>query len=165
MNENVSACRSIFQDVARFRAQLFDRLISPHGLTMSQARVLLHLLQEDALTQSDLARRMDVGTVTIGGLVDRLEARGLVERRADAKDRRAKRVCLTDTARPLEEAMDACSAMVDEVSFQGLPVADIDALMSGLQAARKNLLSMLESPDLKLLDGTGWISNAKTGDK
>ena len=68
----------IFHDIGRFRAQLFDRLIAPHGLTMSQAWVLAHLFVEDKLTQTEIARRMEMGTVTVGGLVDRLEAADLV---------------------------------------------------------------------------------------
>lgn len=143
MDDTLAACKSVFQDIARFRGLLFDRLIAPHGLTMSQARVLLHLLSEDKLTQSDIARRMDVGTVTVGGLVDRLEARGLVERRIDPVDRRAKRVCLTDEARPLEKVMDACSAEVDGASFKGLPEASIQSLLVSLQDVRKNLLDTL----------------------
>lgn len=143
MDDTLSACKSIFQDIARFRGQLFDRLIAPHGLTMSQARVLLHLLIEDELTQSDLARRMDVGTVTVGGLVDRLEVRGLVERRSDPVDRRAKRVCLTEAARPLEKIMDECSTQVDGASFRGLPDTSIHALLENLQEVRKNLLETL----------------------
>ncbi|CTQ76056.1 Salmolysin [Roseibium alexandrii] len=143
MDATLAACKSIFQDIARFRGLLFDRLIAPYGLTMSQARVLLHLLAEDKLTQSDIARRIDVGTVTVGGLVDRLEARGLVERRADPVDRRAKRVCLTDEARPLEKIMDACSAEVDGASFKGLPETSIHVLLSNLQAVRQNLLETL----------------------
>lgn len=145
MNDTLFACKSIFQDIARFRGQLFDRLIAPYGLTMAQARVLLHLLIEDELTQSDIARRMDVGTVTVGGLIDRLEARGLVERRVDALDRRAKRVCLTDKARPLEKIMDECSAQVDGASFRGLSMSNIESLLCDLQAIRKNLLNTLNA--------------------
>ena len=38
---------------------------------------------------------MDVGKVTLGGLIDRLEAGGIVARQADPQDRRAKRVVIT----------------------------------------------------------------------
>jgi len=143
MEDTSWACKSIFQDIARFRGLLFDRLIAPHGLTMSQARVLLHLLADDALTQSELARRMDVGTVTVGGLVDRLEARGLVERRTDETDRRAKRVCLTEKARPLEGVMDACSTQVDGASFVGFGDPAVWRLLEDLQAVRGNLVLAL----------------------
>lgn len=130
----------VFQEIARFRALLFDRLIAPHGLTMSQAWVLVHLFKEDGLTQREIAARMEIGTVALSGLVDRLEARGLVERRADPADRRAKRVCLLPAAKPLGRAMNQCNADVDAVAFAGLADEDVDTLLSLLERVRGNLL-------------------------
>ncbi len=46
--------------------------------------------------QVDLARLLEVGKVTVGGLIDRLEAAGQVERRGDTNDRRAKRIFITE---------------------------------------------------------------------
>jgi len=40
----------IFQDIARFRAIIFDNLLKPHDLTMSQGWVLVHLLRENGMT-------------------------------------------------------------------------------------------------------------------
>jgi DNA-binding MarR family transcriptional regulator len=134
----------VFHDVGRFRAQLFDRLIAPHGLTMSQAWVLAHLFEDDELSQTEIARRMQVGTVTVGGLVDRLEAAGLVERRSEPTDRRAKRVCLTDAARPLGRVMNKCANQVNEAAFAGLPADVIDQMMINLDAVRTNLLKALQ---------------------
>lgn len=152
MRDAETSCRSVFQDIARFRGQLFDRLIAPYGLTISQATVLLHLLSEDGLTQSDLARRMDVGTVTIGGLVDRLEARGLVARHPDARDRRAKRVYLTSDAHPLETVMAACSCEVNSLAFKGLSAKQVDALMDILKTVRQNLVETLQETTELLAD-------------
>ena len=51
--------------------------------------------------QTELAALLDVGKVTLGGLVDRLESSKLVERRPDPADRRAKRIHLTAAAQRL----------------------------------------------------------------
>lgn len=58
---------------------------------------LLNLLPEspEGLTQSELSRELLTHRSNITGLVDRLEARGLVRRQAQADDRRAWRVVLT----------------------------------------------------------------------
>ena len=137
----------IFHDIGRFRAQLFDRLIAPHGLTMSQAWVLAHLFVEDKLTQTEIARRMEMGTVTVGGLVDRLEAAGLVERHSEPTDRRAKRVWLTKAARPLGRVMDRCANEVNEAAFAGLPDQVVSEMMENLGKMRNNLLHALQ-PEL-----------------
>ena len=42
----------VFQDIARFRAILFDAMLKPHDMTMSQGWVLVHLVRENGLRQS-----------------------------------------------------------------------------------------------------------------
>jgi len=135
----------IFSDIARFRARLFDSLLAPHGLTTSQAWVLAQLFVEDNLPQKELARRMDVGTVTVGGLIDRLEARGFVERKVDPEDRRVKRVLLKDAARPIGRIMSDCGREVNNITFTNMPPEEAQRMMDNLVTIRKNLLGALDS--------------------
>lgn len=140
----------IFSDIARFRARLFDRMLAPHGLTTSQAWVLAQLFVEDNLPQKEIARRMDVGTVTVGGLIERLEARGLVERIVDAQDRRIKRVVLKEAARPIGRIMTACGIEINQATFAGLDGKTAQHLMDNLLGVRKALLEALDQgADLK----------------
>ncbi|WDV56689.1 MarR family transcriptional regulator [Streptomyces coeruleorubidus] len=69
-----------------------------HGLTMTQAKMLI-LLRRQPLPMRALAGRLACDASNITGLVDRLEARGLVSRRADAADRRIKNVVATEEGR------------------------------------------------------------------
>ncbi len=140
----------VFSDIARFRARLFDRLMSPHGLTTSQAWVLAQLFVEDNLPQNEIARRMGVGTVTVGGLVERLEARGLVERCVDAEDRRVKRVLLKEAAIPIGRILAACGVEVNKLAFAGMSDDVAQQAMDALVEVRQNLLDALEDDqDLK----------------
>ncbi len=139
----------VFSDIARFRARLFDRLLAPHGLTTSQAWVLAQLFVEDNLPQKEIARRMDVGTVTVGGLIDRLEARGFVERKVDPEDRRVKRVLLKDAAKPIGRIMSESGQQVNQASFAGFSPGDAQKMMDGLLQVRANLLEVLDD-DAKL---------------
>jgi DNA-binding MarR family transcriptional regulator len=84
-------------DVSRLRRTVFDKTLRPMGVTRSQWWVLANLSRHDGkgMMQTELARVMDVGKVTLGGLIDRLETAGLVKREADPQDRRAKRVVMT----------------------------------------------------------------------
>lgn len=146
----------IFSDIARFRARLFDRMLAPHGLTTSQAWVLAQLFVEDNLPQKEIARRMDVGTVTVGGLVERLEARGLVGRSVDENDRRIKRVKLKEAARPFGRIMTACGIQVNETAFTGFEDEIAQQMMEGLLAIRNNLLNALEE-DMTLKNATDIV--------
>ena len=77
----------LIHDVSRLRRVVVDRALKPLGITRSQWWVLAFLSRRDGMTQTALAADLD--------LLDRMEAAGFVERRADASDGRARRVYLT----------------------------------------------------------------------
>src|SRR3546814_4085928 len=85
----------LLHDVWRLRGVVVDRALKPLGITRSQWWVLAFLSRRDGMTQTALASDLDLTKVAIGGLLDRMEASGFVERRADASDGRARRVYLT----------------------------------------------------------------------
>ena len=133
----------LFQDIARFRAILFDSLLKPHDMTMSQGWVLVHLLREDGLRQSELAERLEVATVTTSKLIDRLEARGYVQRRTDPEDRRSNRVFATPQAREIVKIMVQTVTEVDRVANQGIDTAELEATRGVLNRMRANLRDAL----------------------
>lgn len=134
----------VIQDIARFRTQVYDRLIGPHGLTTSQAAVLSTLFRKNEQIQSELAATLKIGTVTLGGLVDRLEIAGLVERRPVAGDRRAKCICLTPAAYSLGRVMDKCAKQLREQTFAGMSDAEVQTYTEMSAQIRENLLSTLK---------------------
>jgi DNA-binding MarR family transcriptional regulator len=68
----------------------------PLDLTVQQLRVLNLVASEPGLSSQDLARQLAVSPPTASGLVDRLEEKGVLERRRDPDDRRLRRLYLTD---------------------------------------------------------------------
>lgn len=84
---------------------------------------LLNLLTDpgDGLTQSELSRELLTHRSNITGLVDRLEARGLVARREEAGDRRAWRVVLTAAGRRLMEDVLPHYFRAAERVWEGIP--------------------------------------------
>ncbi|WP_319826601.1 MarR family transcriptional regulator [Thalassovita sp.] len=129
----------LYQDIARFRAIMFDYFLKPHDMTMSQGWVLVHLLRENGLRQSDLADRLEVATVTTSKLIDRLEARGYVERRSDPSDRRSNRVFATDQAKAIVKIMTKTIGEVDKIANQGIDPADLKVTRDVLDKMRQNL--------------------------
>jgi MarR family transcriptional regulator, transcriptional regulator for hemolysin len=133
----------VFQDIARFRAILFDALLKPRDMTMSQGWVLVHLVRENGLRQSDLADRLEVATVTTSKLIDRLEARGFVERRSDPEDRRSNRVYATAKAKSLVKVMTRTIFEVDEIANRGIDAAELETTLKVLRQMRTNLRTAL----------------------
>lgn len=79
---------------SRINAELGSRLRSL-GLSTPQCDVLTTLTEREGVSQQELAERLYVTKGNISGLVDRLVAGGLVERRAIAGDRRSHAIYLT----------------------------------------------------------------------
>lgn len=129
----------LFSDIARFRGIIFENLMKPHGLTHAQAYVLNQLFLEDGLTQTELAARMHVGTVTVSGLVDRLEARGWVRRSEDQRDRRAKKVWLSDSAGELLKHMVREFTNLNDIALDGLTEDEVTEMTRMLRKVRSNL--------------------------
>ncbi|WP_189882944.1 MarR family winged helix-turn-helix transcriptional regulator [Streptomyces xantholiticus] len=94
--------------VARYHAE-YEQAAAEHALTGAQARVL-GLLSMEPIPMRRMAQKLKCEPSNVTGIVDRLEARGLVERRPDPSDRRVKLAAATQegrsTARRLRESLD-----------------------------------------------------------
>ena len=129
-------------DITRLMTTQYNRLMKPAGLTRSQWRVIIHLHRQDGLTQSELATLLTVGKVSIGGLIDRLEHSGWIERRTDEKDRRSNRVFLTDKGHEVDKDMVTAGVKLAKQTLNNLTDDERVQLNSLLSAVRNNLLEL-----------------------
>ncbi|MFJ4977236.1 MarR family winged helix-turn-helix transcriptional regulator [Streptomyces coeruleorubidus] len=120
--------------VARFH-QDYEEAAAEHALTGAQAR-LLSLLCLEPLPMRRLAQRLKCEPSNVTGIVDRLEARGLVERRPDPADRRVKVAAATSEGRRVARSLR------DSLRFAREPLA---GLSEGERVALRDALrGMLE---------------------
>lgn len=140
----------LVHDVSRMRRTVMDQMLRPYGITRSQWSVLSMLSRggNDGMMQVDLARLMDVGKVTVGGLIDRLEATGHVERRSDASDRRAKRVFITEQGFRVIRLMIAVSNKINRRLLKGLTPAEIATTEKALIQVKLNLKDIAADSEL-----------------
>jgi DNA-binding MarR family transcriptional regulator len=86
-------------------------------MTRAQWVILVRVEGQPGLSQKELAEVMEVEPITVARLIDRMERRGIVERRPDPKDRRVWRVHLRPAAEPLlEELNEARTALARMVT-------------------------------------------------
>jgi len=131
----------LMTDVARlFRAE-FDRRVGEAGigLTPGEGRTLTHAARAGVVRQTVLAERMGIEAMTLSGFLDRLEARGLIERRPDPTDRRAKLVALTDEADGVLERVQTVAATLREDVSQVVSAGDWAILNASLRTIRDRL--------------------------
>jgi len=133
-------------DLARLFRQGFERSVAAEGLdlTAGEARTLLYARRSGDVRQCALAERMLVEPMTLSRFLERLEARGLVRRVPDPKDRRAKLVAVTPAAKPLVERIEALASEVRAKAARGLSPREVEALRSALQGMRGNLSETAE---------------------
>ncbi|RFU82949.1 MarR family transcriptional regulator [Streptomyces triticagri] len=123
--------------VARYYEE-YEQAAAQHALTGAQARVL-GLLSLAPMRMREIAHELKCEPSNVTGIVDRLESRGLVERRADPADRRVKRAAVTavgaETAAELRDGLD----------FAREPLA---TLSREERVVLRDLLARMLSPDV-----------------
>lgn len=135
----------LIHDASRLRRTVLDQRLKPLGITRSQWWVLSQVDRDDSgqgFSQIELARLLDVGKVTLGGLIDRLEKNGLVARLADPDDRRAKRIQLSRKGKKLLQRIEQIGIEVNREIMQGITAQEEEQLIAILSRMKHNLKAM-----------------------
>ena len=135
----------MISDVGRLLRTYADQRARLNGMTRAQWAVLLQLERREGLKQSELAEALDIQPITLTRLVDRLCANGLIERRADPNDRRAKHLYLTPAARPLIDRILDHVEDVAQTVLDGIEAKDVELMLGRLGLARENLRRAIEN--------------------
>jgi MarR family transcriptional regulator for hemolysin len=131
-------------DVARLLRTFADHAAGRFGMTRAKWAVLARLDRFEGLKQAELAEMLDLQPISLTRLLDGLAENGLIERRPDPDDRRAKRLFLTPAARPLLERLTALGEDLMETALAGLEPSDIEALLGRLTGVKENLRKAIQ---------------------
>ncbi|WDR05930.1 MarR family transcriptional regulator [Devosia rhodophyticola] len=125
--------------VAKQFRRAFEMHAKRHDLTLPQWRVLAQLAASGGLTQATLSSLVETDPMTVSGVLDRLETRGLVVRTADANDSRAKIASAAPSALKLIEELKVLAVSVSEDAFAGVSESERTLLVSALTKVSQNL--------------------------
>jgi MarR family transcriptional regulator, transcriptional regulator for hemolysin len=134
----------IVNDVARLLRTYADHKAAQFGTTRAQWSVLFRLDRAEGLNQSELADMLDLQPITLTRLLDKLSDSGLIERRPDPDDRRAKRLFLTPAARPLLEHLGSLGEEIMTAVLQGLQPQAVEQMIGQLGVVRDNLRTLTQ---------------------
>ena len=126
-------------DLQRAVRAYADQRAARYGITRAQWAVLVKLHREEGLQQAKLAKLLDIQPITLTRLIDRLCTSGLVERRADANDRRANCLYLTPAARPLMVKLRSLRDEINQTALSPLKPAEADRLLAQLDLIKENV--------------------------
>lgn len=134
----------MLNDVARLLRTYADYKAAQFGITRAQWVVLVRVDRSEGLNQSELAETLDLQPITLTRLLDKLGESGLVERRPDPTDRRAKRLFLTAAARPLLERLAVLGEETMAGALDGIEPGAVEGMVSKLAVVKDNLRRLIQ---------------------
>lgn len=129
----------LIHEVARLMKRRFEEEAKTHGITLPQWRALAQIALNECVSQKAIATSIDADPMTISGILDRLEKRGLIERFADPSDSRAKLAQLTPAGHQLFADARAVGLAMYEQALEGVPSEQRDSVIAALTRMRDNL--------------------------
>jgi MarR family transcriptional regulator, organic hydroperoxide resistance regulator len=116
-----------------------DAALGELGLHVGQEAVLFMLWEQDGVTQTEIAQRLDVSAPTVTKMLRGMAISGVVRREADPEDARVSRVYLTDRGQALREPVCAIWHEVEAEMTRGISEAEQLLLRRLLAQMRDNL--------------------------
>jgi MarR family transcriptional regulator, transcriptional regulator for hemolysin len=139
----------VISDVARLIRTAFDRRVRELGITRAQWLLLTRLHRNPGVSQSELADLMEVERASAGRMIDRMEANGWVERRAQNGDRRVKQVYLTEEAERVHRRIWRVAEETVDNALSGLSASEAAQLIKLLGRVKVTLVEDAEREAVK----------------
>lgn len=130
---------STLMATARAVRDAYDTRFAPLGLNLTQASMLAYVREFGPVTQTKIADHLRLGRAAIGATIDRLQERGLLERQADAEDRRVWRVILSAEGVVTAERIKAVDEVLRAELRDGITRPERQALAALLTRLQQNL--------------------------
>lgn len=133
-------------------------LDSPFSLT--EARILYEIAHGDGLTASQIAERLDLDAGYLSRTLNRLDKRGLVTRKTNAKDGRSSHLRLTAAGRKAFEPLNRRSASMASAMLEDLPIPAQARVIESMQTIERLLSGDMErkiSIRTHLPGDLGWM--------
>ena len=129
----------LVHEVARLYRRRFEDEARTHGITLPQWRALAVIQKYAGISQVAMAEKIDTDPMTISGILDRLDKRGLIERFPDPNDSRSKLARLTPEGEVLVRTARNVGDDLQAASLDGLSAEDRRVLSAHLIRIRDNL--------------------------
>ena len=132
----------LLNDVTLLFRKHFDRRAVKFGLTRAQWRATKMLYHREGLRQTELAEWLEMEPIAVGRVIDRLQAAGFVERRADPRDRRAWRLYITEQARVIVGDMELIARDLRKDATRGVDSDELYQAMGVINRIKDNLQAL-----------------------
>ena len=131
-------------DVGRLLRTVFERRVRSLGLTRAQWVVIARVHRHPGLSQTEIADLLEIEKATAGRLIDRMEGKGWLERRADPNDRRINRLHLTQEAERLHALIWPIAESTVDAALRDLSTSECRTLSKLMRRVKQQLLQLVE---------------------
>ena len=132
----------LLKDTSRRYTRRFEERAQAFSLTLPQCRALLHLENNEGVSQKRLSELTELDPMALVRILDRMEADGWVQRRFDPADRRAHTLWLTPKSKPVLEHIAQVIAETRAETLHGLSNEERAKLIELLERVHTNLSSL-----------------------
>lgn len=132
----------LMSQIRHLSGRISERLYKESGVDIfngAQGRILYVLWEHGQLTITELGRLTSLAKTTLTGMLDRMEAGGLVKRIPDKKNRRQIFIAVTAKAKGYRDKYDWLSGRMSEIFYTGFSGEEITAFEDQLRRILKNL--------------------------
>jgi MarR family transcriptional regulator, transcriptional regulator for hemolysin len=136
----------LLKEVSRRYVNRFEVRAAEIPLNLAQAKALVRLEKNEGVSQARLAELAEVDPMTMVRILDRMEAEGLLERRPDPADRRARCLYLTAKAKPILNEIWRLSDEIRAEIFAGVSKEEREQFMGVLERLYANTSQLEGKP-------------------
>lgn len=122
---------------AQTGSRFWSQKVAALNVTATQAMVLRFLFDRDEVNSSELGSRTELDSATLTGILDRLEAAGIIERRPNPTDRRAIHIHLTEKGREAAKEISRLMGLANAEFLGGLNSSEEKELRRLLDKVRE----------------------------
>ncbi len=143
-NEKEMSIITVINQITHMEMRSASQLFKKYDLKPWQAGILFTLHHNSGLSQRELAKKMRLTPPTITSGIQKMEKKGLIERRMDEQDQRIMRLYLTEQAESCVEQTQGVVRQMEEMLIQGFTLEEKILLKRFLLQMRDNLKQEME---------------------
>ena len=129
----------LLREVSRRYALRFEQHAQAVSMKLQPCKALVYLQRNEGVSQTKLAELSSIEPMAMVRILDQMESEGLVERRPDPNDRRARLLYLTAKSKPTLDELWRISDLTRGETFTGISKSERDIFLTVLERLHNNL--------------------------
>ena len=130
---------SLLAQTCRLHYARVHELLEKIGLYRGQPPMLHALWEQEGLSHTELAARLQISPATITKMIQRMERAGFIQRKSDPQDQRLSRVYLTEAGRAIRGEVEAIWFHIEAETFAGFSIQEKESLRNLFLRIQNNL--------------------------